>query len=60
MGEVRSTVISAKNSFIQSLGEIEPDRTRIDNIKDNLLKLFYFSKKNNPTLSVRTPPPPPE
>jgi len=27
------------------LGEIEIDRTRIDNIKDNLQKLFYFNKK---------------
>jgi hypothetical protein len=45
MTELKTTVTAAKNSYIQSLGEIEPDRSRIEAIKDNVMKLFFFKKR---------------
>lgn len=52
---MKTTITAAKTSYIQNLGEVEPDRSRIEAIKDNVLKLFYFRKKER-----ELPPPPPQ
>jgi hypothetical protein len=53
--ELRASTSAAKNSYIQSLGEVEPDRSRIEAIKDNVLKLFFFRKKE-PQPQIRPQP----
>ena len=42
---LRETIKEAKNLYIENLGEVEPDRTRIDCLKHDLHNLFYLNKK---------------
>ncbi len=56
VNDIKSATNTAKNNYIQSLGEIEPDRSRIEVIKENLQKLFFINKKS-PPLAYTQPPP---
>ena len=37
---------SAKDEYLQSMGEVEPDRARIECIREDLQRLFKISRKN--------------
>lgn len=43
---LRNNIKVAKDNYLSSLGEVEPDRARIDCIREDLHRLFRISKKN--------------
>lgn len=45
INELRALTNSAKNNYIQSLGEVEYDRAKIEVIRENLQKLFFVNRK---------------
>ena len=45
VNRMRETIKDAKQEYLQSLGEVQPDRTRIQCIRADLKGLFYFKKK---------------
>jgi hypothetical protein len=49
---LKASSTAAKSSYIQSLGEVEPDRARVEVIKENLQKLFFINKKNSPPVKM--------
>ena len=42
---LKESVKIAKDNYLSSLGEVEPDRARIDCIREDLQRLFRLSKK---------------
>ena len=45
INDLRGLATNAKNSYIQSLGEVECDRAKIEAIRDSLQKLFFINRK---------------
>lgn len=43
---LRNNIKVAKDNYLNSLGEVEPDRARIDCIREDLHRLFRISRKN--------------
>lgn len=42
---LNQNLLAARDSYQASLGEVEPDRARIDCIREDLQRLFKLSKK---------------
>lgn len=45
MKKLKDSIEEAKVQYIENLGEIEPDLSRIECLKSDLKRLFYFKKK---------------
>ena len=45
VNSLRNMMGTAKESYIQNLGEIVCDRSKVEVVRDNLNKLFYINRK---------------
>ena len=45
LSSLKDGVKAAKDNYLSSLGEVEPDRARIECIREDLQRLFRLSKK---------------
>ena len=45
INELQGLTTGAKNSYVQHLGEVEIDRSKITVIQENIQRLFYISRR---------------
>ena len=47
LNELQGLTSSAKNSYVQHLGDVEIDRSKITVIQENIQRLFYINRRQS-------------